>query len=101
LLDHQHVAYDYKFECQGYGHITPKSEVGQLVTIVYALIGIPLNFITLANIGSVMATAFRFLYKNVFCKRCLQYHDEFTIAGAMRRMNDKIRKSYGSARSKV
>ena len=54
----------------GYGHITPKTQWGRLVTILYALIGIPLTLLTVSNLGSIMATAFRFLYKNIICGIC-------------------------------
>ncbi|CAL1541455.1 unnamed protein product [Lymnaea stagnalis] len=47
----------------GYGHIAPKTDMGRLVTMFYALIGIPLTLLCLSNIGSFFANCFRFLYK--------------------------------------
>ncbi|ESO10860.1 hypothetical protein HELRODRAFT_72133 [Helobdella robusta] len=46
----------------GYGHITPKTAWGQLATIFYAILGIPLTLYTITNLGSIMAAAFRFIY---------------------------------------
>ena len=43
-----------------------------MVCIVYALIGIPLTLMFLANIGEVMADIFRFVYAKVFCCGCLR-----------------------------
>ena len=41
-----------------------------MVTILYAIVGIPLTLLTIANLGGYMATAFRLLYKNVCCGLC-------------------------------
>ncbi|XP_048251832.1 TWiK family of potassium channels protein 18-like [Haliotis rufescens] len=49
----------------GYGHIAPKTMYGQLVTMLYALIGIPLTLLCLANLGSFMGDCFRCLYKQI------------------------------------
>jgi len=54
----------------GYGHITPKTDWGRVVTIVYAIFGIPLSLLTITNLGSFMATAFRFIYRNICCGLC-------------------------------
>ncbi|XP_066262092.1 uncharacterized protein galene isoform X1 [Euwallacea similis] len=54
----------------GYGHITPKTNWGKVVTIFYAILGIPLMLLCLSNIGDIMATSFRFLYWRVCCFVC-------------------------------
>ena len=38
--------------------------------MLYAIFGIPLTLLTITNIGSAMATAFRFLYRNVLNTLC-------------------------------
>jgi len=40
------------------------------VTILYAIFGIPLTLFTITNLGSIMATAFRFIYKYICCGLC-------------------------------
>ncbi|VDN08764.1 unnamed protein product [Dibothriocephalus latus] len=55
----------------GYGHAVPKTNIGKLLTIGYALIGIPLVFLYLTNIGDYLATLFRTLYAKI-CRRCCE-----------------------------
>lgn len=54
----------------GYGHIAPKTRNGKVVTIFYAILGIPLMLLCLSNIGDIMASSFRFLYWKVCCYVC-------------------------------
>uniref|UniRef100_A0AC34Q5B1 Potassium channel domain-containing protein n=1 Tax=Panagrolaimus sp. JU765 TaxID=591449 RepID=A0AC34Q5B1_9BILA len=46
----------------GYGNTAAKTYFGKTLTIVFAIIGIPLMLLFLTNIGDVMAKIFRFLY---------------------------------------
>ncbi|KAH0808885.1 hypothetical protein GEV33_013907 [Tenebrio molitor] len=59
-----------KGRVRGYGHISPKTQWGKIVTIFYAILGIPLMLLCLSNIGDIMATSFRFLYWRVCCYLC-------------------------------
>ncbi|KAI0983258.1 hypothetical protein GJ496_011321 [Pomphorhynchus laevis] len=54
----------------GYGNITCKTVLGRTMTMLYALIGIPLMIVFLAIIGSSFADAFRFIYSRVCCFYC-------------------------------
>uniref|UniRef100_T1DCH5 Putative voltage-activated potassium channel n=1 Tax=Cupiennius salei TaxID=6928 RepID=T1DCH5_CUPSA len=54
----------------GYGNIAPKTDTGKIVTILYAIIGIPLLLLCLSNIGDAMAHSFRFIYWKVCCYLC-------------------------------
>merc|ERR1719187_1991361 len=51
----------------GYGHIAPKTAVAKIVTIFYAILGIPLTVLCWSNIGDAMANAFRFTYWKICC----------------------------------
>ncbi|XP_055942411.1 TWiK family of potassium channels protein 7-like isoform X2 [Argiope bruennichi] len=46
----------------GYGNIAPKTDVGKIVTIFYALLGIPMMLLCLTNIGDLLARSFKFTY---------------------------------------
>jgi hypothetical protein len=56
--------------CLGYGHITCETDAGKIATIFYAIVGIPMMLLCLANIGTSMANLFRFMYARVCCGYC-------------------------------
>ncbi|XP_060561089.1 uncharacterized protein LOC132720878 [Ruditapes philippinarum] len=56
----------------GYGNITPKTTSGRAITILYALIGIPLTVLCITNIGRGMASFCRAVYGGTFCVDCRQ-----------------------------
>lgn len=45
----------------GFGNITPKTPLGQGITIIFCLIGIPLTMLALKSAGEIMACGIRFL----------------------------------------
>ncbi|XP_024872671.1 potassium channel subfamily K member 18-like [Temnothorax curvispinosus] len=49
----------------GYGSVAPRTVWGRLITIVYALAGIPLMLVYLSTVGDVLARSFRRLYGRV------------------------------------
>lgn len=54
----------------GYGHIAPKTFAGKMFCMLYALVGIPLLLVFMANIGDLMADAFRWMYSRICCRWC-------------------------------
>ncbi|XP_035735742.1 uncharacterized protein LOC118447656 isoform X1 [Vespa mandarinia] len=76
----------------GYGHIAPKTKNGKVVTIFYAVVGIPLMLLCLSNIGDVMASSFRFLYWKVCCYVC-------TKPPKKRRSRPSLVRSYSARQS--
>ncbi|CAH1711504.1 unnamed protein product [Aphis gossypii] len=46
----------------GYGHISPSTNTGRLITIVYAIFGIPIFLILLADFGKMFTRGIKFLW---------------------------------------
>lgn len=56
----------------GYGNIAPKTPIGRLVTMIYAIAGIPLMLLFLSKIGDVMAHSFKFIYWKICYTLCIK-----------------------------
>ncbi|XP_054166609.1 TWiK family of potassium channels protein 7-like [Oppia nitens] len=55
----------------GYGNVAPRTDWGKIVTILYAIIGIPLTLFCLSSIGHAMAHSFKFIYWKCLCYLCI------------------------------
>uniref|UniRef100_T1JX03 Potassium channel domain-containing protein n=1 Tax=Tetranychus urticae TaxID=32264 RepID=T1JX03_TETUR len=53
----------------GYGNIGPRTMEGKMLTILYALLGIPLMILFLSKMGSMLANGLRYFYRS--CCSCL------------------------------
>jgi len=58
----------------GYGHIVPVTPIGKIVTIFYAVIGVPLFLLYLSNIGQIFATSFKWTYSRLCKCQILKRH---------------------------
>jgi len=61
----------------GYGNITPQTPLGQGVTIIFCLFGIPITLLALKTTGELLATSFKYLIletETVFLKRTEPKH---------------------------
>ena len=50
------------FTMIGYGNLVPRTDWGKVVTIVYAVFGIPLYVLYFLNMGRALARAFKWIY---------------------------------------
>jgi hypothetical protein len=50
------------FSAPGYGHISPTTTTGRAITIVYAIFGIPMFLILLADFGKLFTRGIKFLW---------------------------------------
>lgn len=53
----------------GYGNTAPRTALGKVLTMFYAVIGVPLMLLWLSNIGTLMANTFKFAYNHICCPR--------------------------------
>lgn len=58
----------------GYGNMVPKTPWGKLVTVLYAIFGIPLYILYFLNMGEVLAGTFRWIYTKIH--DCTTEHHE-------------------------
>ncbi|KAK4878871.1 hypothetical protein RN001_011377 [Aquatica leii] len=54
----------------GYGNVVPRTRLGKIITIIYAIIGMPLFLLYLSNIGDIMARSFKWIYAKLCLCRC-------------------------------
>uniref|UniRef100_A0A336MPF6 CSON002140 protein n=1 Tax=Culicoides sonorensis TaxID=179676 RepID=A0A336MPF6_CULSO len=75
----------------GYGHITPKTPLGKALTMVYALIGVPLFLIVLADFGKLLTRIIKFLWAYVrrlyYTGSCRRVRKQTQVQEMMRGIN--------------
>ena len=54
------------FTMIGYGNIVPRTSLGKGLTVLYAVFGIPLYVLYFMNMGKVLASTFRWLYRRLY-----------------------------------
>ena len=52
--------------CLGYGHIVPTTPVGKIVSIFYAVLGVPLFLLYLSNIGKLIIYVVKIMFIFLF-----------------------------------
>ncbi len=79
----------YRLWFLGYGHITPKTHLGQGITIIISIIGIPIAMLAFKTSGELLAASFRFLViktETVMLKKAEPKHVKkktFSVATAL------------------
>lgn len=57
----------------GYGHITPETPLGQIVTVLYCIIGLPVAMLALKTLGEVVSKiVYKFIYlveTKILCRK--------------------------------
>ncbi|XP_068145675.1 TWiK family of potassium channels protein 18 isoform X2 [Drosophila tropicalis] len=75
----------------GYGHITPKTDLGRSLTVIYAIIGIPMFLIVLADLGKLFTRSVKFLWAYVrrvyYTRSCRRIRKQQQIRDAMTGFN--------------
>lgn len=67
----------------GYGNMIPRTPWGKGATVMYAVIGIPLYVLYFLNMGKVLASSFRWLYRWFYeCTGQKKYGQRITVPSA-------------------
>ena len=92
VLLNKHIIFTF---LSGYGHIAPVTPVGKLVTIFYAIVGIPVFLLYLSNIGDIMAKSFKWTYSRLCkCQRGPKPASEQMPSGILKKPQDTYRIQY-------
>ena len=75
----------------GYGTLTPKTDLGKLTTIMYALAGIPLLFLYMSTIGHIMGQGFKYTYS----KLC-RWSNDFTPYKFLNQLSISMMEKWGN-----
>ncbi|XP_066963140.1 potassium channel subfamily K member 18-like [Macrobrachium rosenbergii] len=49
----------------GYGHISPTTTLGKITTILYAIFGLPVFLLYMANMGDILAKSLKWIYSKI------------------------------------
>ncbi|CAG9569280.1 unnamed protein product [Danaus chrysippus] len=75
----------------GYGHIAPKTTNGRVATIVYAIIGIPLFLIVLADFGKLFTRIIKFFWSFIrrfyYTRSCRRVRRTIPVQEVMKGLN--------------
>jgi len=80
----------------GYGNIACRTYMGKMLTIVYAIVGIPIMLLFLTNIGDILAKLFTSLYR-----RCVAAVLHLKLWNRRRQIAEKRRQALAKPRKKL